>query len=190
MTAKEIGRWGSEGQEGRKRTTWKNTLKVYFKLPLTLYPFFAIYSFMLSGISLMEDRNKLILHKLQPRPKANFVLLRPAQLTLRGRRWGTGLPLGLLFTAVSPCEFWGSDGRNSTTKHFDYHIQKLKHGQGLDTSILEKRLGITYLCKSHCHKQDIKGMNVGRTCYGTDLAFPPCSNWYRATPCPLESAFV
>lgn len=101
MTAKEIGRWGSEGQEGRKRTTWKNTLKVYFKLPLTLYPFFAIYSFMLSGISLMEDRNKLILHKLQPRPKANFVLLRPAQWTLQGRRWGTGLPLGLLFTAVS-----------------------------------------------------------------------------------------
>lgn len=63
-----------------------------------------MYSFPLYAISLMEDRNKLILHKLQPRPKATFVLFRSAQVALQGRRWGTG-PFGIAICSSLPVGF-------------------------------------------------------------------------------------
>lgn len=91
---RKLGGEGVRGKNGRRRAP------VDFKLPLTIF-FLCNLFFTLSGISLKEDRRKLIFHKLQPRPKANFVLLRPAQGALQGRRWGTGLPSGLLFTVVS-----------------------------------------------------------------------------------------
>lgn len=99
----------------------------------------------------MEDRNKLILHKLQPRPKLCAAQASPGSPA--GKEVRSRAPFGIAIYSSLPVGFKAQIVEIQLQKHFDYQIQKLKHGQACGHFHTREEAGNTpTYVQGHSHK--------------------------------------